>query len=171
MWTPRRRSSILPLLAVPVLVLGACSTTRMLDRDAVGDLIVEAVEEGIGLTPTNVSCPEVEDPDDGTTFECTATLDGQTLRIDGVVTDADEGTVEVVNADAVLFVDLLEATIADDFGVQLGFPVSVDCGDTVVRVEQVGARFTCSATDEIGDEADVQVDVLDVEGNIAYELG
>jgi hypothetical protein len=158
------------VLVVPLFALAACGTTS-LDQDRLRELIEDAVTDGIGITPTDVACPDVEEPDDGTTFQCTTTLDGQTLRMDGVVTDADEGTVEVSNADAVLFVDLLETTIADDFSTQLGFALEVECGDTEVRVEEVGSRFECLATDEFGDEAPVQVEVVDLEGNVTYEIG
>lgn len=150
--------------------LTACGSNRI-DPDALDSLIEGAVVEGTGLEPTSIDCPEVDDPDDGTTFSCTVALDGQTLRIEGTVTDAAEGTVEVVNADAVLFVELLEATIAADFGQQLGARIDVDCGDTEVRVEPVGGRFTCRAADEFGDEADVLVDVVTADGDVAYELG
>lgn len=169
MRSPLPRSGAAPLLATGMFVV-ACGGTTTLDQEQVSALIVEAVEEGIGLTPTDIECPEVEDPEQGTTFQCTATIDAQTLRIDGEILDVDEGTVSVANADAVLFVDLLETSIADDFGQQLDVVLTVDCGDTEVRVEEVGAEFECTATDEFGEEAAVFVEVQDLEGNVTYEL-
>lgn len=126
--------------------------------------------DGTGLEPTDIECPEVDDPEDGTTFQCTLTVDGQLLRMNGTVTDAAEGTVEVANAEAVLFVDLLERTVAEDLTEQLDAEVRVDCGDTEVRVEEVGTAFTCRADDEFGAEGEVVVEVLDIEGNVTYEL-
>lgn len=65
---------------------------------------------------------------------------------------------------------LLERTVADDLGAQLDAEIEVDCGDTEVRVEEVGTEFTCRAEDESGEEAEVVVEVLDADGNVTYEL-
>jgi hypothetical protein len=165
-----RRFTLPTLALVAMLALAGCGPTS-LDQGQLRDLIVAAVSDGIGITPTDVDCPDVENPEDGTTFQCTTILDGQTLRMNGVVTDADEGTVEVENADAILFVALLEKTIAEDFGPQLDATLVVDCGDTEVRVEEVGSSFGCTATDEFGEQARIVVEVLDVDGNVTYEIG
>lgn len=112
----------------------------------------------------------MDDPEDGTTFQCTLTIDSQLLRMNGTVTDAAEGTVEIANPEAVLFVDLLERMVADDLAEQRDVEIQVDCGDTEVRVEEVGTEFTCRAEDEFGAGGDVVVEVLDVEGGVTYEL-
>lgn len=153
-----------------VLAVG-CASERSLDPERLDALVESAIVDGIGIEPSAIACPPVTGIEDGTTFVCEATLDGQTLRMEGVVTDAAEGSVEVANLDAVLLVGVLESVIGSDFSQQLGEPITVECGDGEVIVAEVGSRLSCTATDSAGNEAPVSVDVDDAEGNVSYELG
>lgn len=158
-------------LAGSSLLMTACSTERSLDPERLDALIETAIVDGVGVAPTSVDCPPVTDIDDGTRFVCEATLDDQTLRMEGVVIDASEGEVEVNNIEAVLIVELLEWVIADDFSGQLGESITVDCDGRELIIAEVGSRLICTAFDTLGNDAEVGVEVVDAEGNVAFELG
>ena len=81
--------------------LGACSDTKTLSQSDLRNLIQNDLAAELGWSHTGATCPEVKDPVDGTTFECTATIDGQPLRIRAEVTDASTNFVVVANADAI----------------------------------------------------------------------
>lgn len=158
----------LALALLAALVVSACSSTTKVDQGKMRQLIEEDLAADLGMPLTDARCPEVTEPVEGTTFECTATLDGQTLRINAVVTDAKEVFVEAENADAIIKVALLEETIAADFTEQLQTEITVDCGDTEVRVAAPGSSFECQASDGT-DTVPVRVDVLDADGTVNYE--
>ena len=161
-----RRVVVAAALAGAVVV--GCSSTTTVDQGKMRKLIEEDLAADIGLPLTDASCPEVKEPKNGTEFECTATLDGQTLRIKAVVTDEKTVFVEAENADAIIPVVDLETLIAEDFTEQLGTTITVACGDTEVIVAAPGTQFECEATDGT-DTVPVRVDVLDAEGNVSYE--
>lgn len=166
----RRRGGAVLIVGALAFAIG-CSSERSLDPERLDALIESAIVDGIGVTPSEIDCPPVTDIDDGTTFTCEVVLDGQMLRMAGVVLDASDGSVEVNNVDAVLFVDLLERVTSDDLTRQLGETITVDCGGGELRIEPVDAQFTCTATDSVGNEAPLVIEVLDADGNISFELG
>lgn len=165
----------LPVL-LGIVALGsfaaACSEDRELDPDRLDAAVESAVVEGLGVTPTTIDCPAVTGISDGSTFTCEVDLDGQVLQMAGTVIEASEGTFEIDNLDAVLFVDVLELGIAAEISAELGEAIGVDCGlDGDLVVAEVGSRISCTAIDVVGNEAPLTVDVLDADGEIAYELG
>lgn len=166
----RRSWAVVSAVAAIVGLSTGCASERSLDPERLDALVESAIVDGIGVQPTGIDCPPVIGIVDGTTFTCEVTLDGQSLRMEGEVVDAAQGTVEVVNLDAVLLVELLEWVIADDFTRQLGEPITIDCGDGEVIVAEVGSELTCTARDTVGNEASVSVVVDDAEGNVSYEL-
>lgn len=167
----RRWWVVVPAIAAIAGLSPGCAGERSLDPERLDALVESAIVDGIAVQPTVIDCPPVTGIVDGTTFTCEVTLDGQPLRMEGEVVDASQGTVEVVNLDAVLLVELLEWVIADDVTRQLGEPITVDCGDGEVIVAEVGAELLCAARDTVGNEVPVSVVVDDAEGNVSYELG
>lgn len=158
------------LAAVLVCATAACGSTPIIDETKVQELIEEDLAEQLGEPISDASCPRIREPERGQRFECTAVVDGQTVRFAGEVIDTDEGQVWVENADAVLPRSELEALIVDDFEAQLEIALEVDCGDDRVIVAAPGSSFRCDIFDEFGDEALVRIDVLDAQGNIEFEL-
>lgn len=156
--------------AVLVTVAAACGSTPIIDETKVQELIEEDLAEQLGEPISDASCPRIREPERGQMFECTAVVDGQTVRFAGEVIDPDEGQVWVENADAVLPRTELEGLIVDDFEAQLDIGLEVDCGDDRVIVAAPGSSFRCDIFDELGDAALVRVDVLDAQGNIEFEL-
>lgn len=167
----RSRSRLVVTAVAIGALVAACASPPELDTAAVSRLVETSLVDATGVTPTDVDCPRLPEIDDGTTFECTATLDAQELRVAGVVIDARAGVVEVSNADAVLFVELLEGMIAFELFEQLERVLELDCGDSEVLVVPPGDTLTCTATDRDGDSADVRVEVLDTSGQITFSLG
>lgn len=167
----RRSWAVVSVIASIVGLSSGCASERSLDPERVDALVESAIVDGIGVQPTRIDCPPVTGIVDGTTFTCEVTLDGQPLRMEGEVVDAAQGTVEVVNVDSVLLVELLEWVIADDVTRQLGEPITVDCGDGQLIVAEVGSELMCAARDTVGNEVPVSVVVDDAEGNVSYELG
>ena len=165
------RNPALLATVVSALALVGCSASvsvgsKTLDRDDLHALIEDGLAGDLPVTIADADCPEVEDPTDGTTFECTATLDGQPLTVVGTVTDAENGSVNVVFGDAVLDVAALETAAAE----QLGTDITVECGDEAYLVQEVDAVFECDAADAGGNTAVVAVTVNDVAGNVSFEV-
>jgi hypothetical protein len=169
---PTQRSFI-PVLALAGLAgvaLVGCSTTTTLDRDRLHAFIENELIDDEAVEVTDADCPEVEDPEVGQTFECTAQVEGQDVRIGVTVTDAEEGIVDIASLDAILVVSVLETSVADDLTEQLGFDVMVECSDEDYLVAAVASSLTCEASDGAGETANVAVTVEDSDGNVTFEI-
>ena len=155
-----------------VLVAGAagCSVS-------VGGLDVAKLQDQIGtdlkkLTPeqeVTVSCPQSVSASAGATFDCTATVGGQTVTYVVTQTDGD-GNVTYTRQEALMDLDTLERTVRTQLQEQVQGNWAVECGDKRSRLlaEEPGATFVCKASD--GSElVPVTVTVKDVEGNITWK--
>jgi hypothetical protein len=170
MSTLRSVRPVIALAALGAVALVGCSTTTTLDRDKLHSFIENELIAEDGVEVTDADCPEVEDPEVGQTFECTAQVEGQDVRIGVTVTDAEEGIVDVTSLDAILEIATLEAMIADDMTQQSGFDVTVECSDEDYLVAEVGSLLTCEASDGAGSTASIAVTVKDAEGNVSFEM-
>lgn len=81
------------LLAVAALGLSACGEEQI-DSDEVTAFFQDSLEAN-DIKPDSVSCPDDISAEIGSTFECTATLDGEEFPFEGTVGDdvGDEATV------------------------------------------------------------------------------
>jgi hypothetical protein len=170
MSTQRTFVPVLALAALAGVALVGCSTTTTLDRDKLHAFIENELIDEDDVEVSDADCPEVEEPEVGQTFECTAKVEGQDVRIGVTVTDADEGIVDIASLDAILVVSVLENGIADDLTEQLGFDVSIECSDEGYLVAAVDSTLTCEASDGAGETANVTVTVNDAEGNVSFEI-
>jgi hypothetical protein len=169
--SPQRISPpVLALAALAGVALVGCSTTTTLDRDKLHSFIENELLLEDDVEVTDADCPEVEDPEEGQSFECTAKVDGQDVRIGVTVTDAEEGVVDIASLDAILKIATLEATIADDMTQESGFEVFVECSDENFLVAEVGSTLTCEASDGADQTASVAVTVEDATGNVTFEM-
>lgn len=162
--------SVLGVVALAGATLVGCSTTTTLDRDKLHAFIENDLIDDDAVEVTDADCPEVENPEVGQTFECSAQVEGQDVRIEVTVTDAEEGIVDVESLDAILVVSVLESGIADDLTEQLGFDVTIECSDEDYLVAEVASVLTCEASDGAGETADVAVTVTDAAGNVSFEI-
>ncbi|MCP3991046.1 MAG: hypothetical protein GY724_18365 [Actinomycetia bacterium] len=112
-------------------------------EEAAEKLIAGDMADQIGLGELTPACPEVEEPEVGTTFQCTAvTSDGQTIDFDGVVDEEDHINLETTN---VVTGSLIEQLFYETLNAQnpnTGLvPDGVDCGgEAIVLVDK---QMTC----------------------------
>lgn len=134
---------------------------------AAEDLIEDDIADQAGIGPLEATCEEIDDPQPGDTFTCTATTgDGETIRFDAVMEEDDMVDVESVNLVTADGLDLIEGLAAqaleESVGATLGTE-NFDCGDKGLVVEPggtIGCVLTDPATGTLYD-ATVTVKVLD----------
>ncbi|KWX57237.1 DUF4333 domain-containing protein [Mycobacterium sp. NAZ190054] len=118
---------------------------------------------------SNVECPEQSpDPGTGDTFDCTAEVGGQTVRVASTITD-DDYNVDFSTRDTLYDLQDTATALTDDLSNQLGFAVTVDCGDGLKAVE-IGTTFDCVAADGQGEERTVRITAAPVGENDSWEL-
>lgn len=160
--------------SVSVLVafgLAGAACSNEIDDAELEKSITEKAEEAFdGYDLGEVDCPEGIELEAGDVFECTLEIEGETATI--VVTqEDDEGNVTIEQAEAVLDVSTIVDEVASGILEQTGTEVTVDCGDGTVLVQEPGDSFECDATAVDGSgTATVNVVVVDVEGNIEWEV-
>lgn len=83
------RTAALGGAAAGLLLLAGCSV----DSAEVEDEIKSQLEAQLGIEDADVSCDEDIAAEEGETFNCSVTVDGETLEFEGVITSVDGGTV------------------------------------------------------------------------------
>jgi len=130
-------------------------------------LIENDIADQAGIGPLEAGCEEIDDPQPGDTFTCTATTeDGETIRFDAVMEKNDTVDVESVNlvtADGLdLIEDLAVQALEENVGATLGAE-NFDCGDRGLVVEP-GGTISCVLADPADGtlyNATITVKVLD----------
>ncbi|KAF0848115.1 uncharacterized protein DUF4333 [Nocardia caishijiensis] len=116
----------------------------------------------------SVKCPRLADePATGDTFVCVAKVDDKDIRVDVRVED-EEGTVKFATRDVAFDLAATAAGISTDATDQLGFAVTVDCGQGL-KIVEVGSTFTCTAIEAEGDSATVVVTARN-DGGSSWEI-
>lgn len=171
---PKRMSAALSLSCGAALAVSACSFS-------VGGLDYEKLENEISTGLNNsyasidqkvssVDCPEQSpSPKAGDTFECTAQVGGQTVRLVVDVEDDDYNNVNYETKDTLFDLPTVAATMSDEVSKQVDFPVTVDCGQGLTTVE-VGKTLDCTATDPQGAERTVRITAAPVGEEDSWEL-
>ena len=156
--------------AVTLVVLAACSMTETLDMAEGGEKIKTHLESKIpGSTVDGVSCPERE-INKGDVFECTARVDGQSLRIQ-IIQDDDEGNITMKPVRAVLEVKRAVAYVEQEVGKAKRSAVTADCGTSRYLVKDPGTTFDCPVTTKAGRALGrAVVTVKEVDGNVELSL-
>ncbi|MCV7367814.1 hypothetical protein CRI77_07925 [Mycolicibacterium duvalii] len=122
----------------------------------------------ISRSTSGVTCPRSQPrPSAGDTFLCHAELDGEQVRVEVTVED-DDGNVRFDTLDIVFDMAKTAALLDADIEEQVGFPVTVQCGDGLKVVPRGGA-FTCTAVDRKFVEKTVQV-AVDSDGNDNWQI-
>lgn len=166
----RPRWVVIPWALVTVLVaVAACSQPATLDGDRTEASIRSRLAEALDLPVSEVSCPGDVAIEAGGHFRCQATTPGGAIDVVVRQTD-DDGALAVEPTRAVLVtervVDDIVAVLGDRFD---RHDATVTCDGPDVRIEEVGATFTCEARD--GAEArTVEVRVRDTRGALTYSL-
>lgn len=155
------------------LVLSACSfSVGGLDYDKLEKAITDELNNSyssINQKVSSVDCPEQSpSPKAGDKFECKAEVGGQTVRVDVNVKD-DDYNVDYETRDTLYDLPSVSDTLSGELSSQLGFPVTVDCGEGLKTVE-VGKTMDCTAADEEGVERTVQITAAPVGEEDSWEL-
>lgn len=117
-----------------------------------------------------MKCPRLADePATGDTFICVAKVEGKEVRVDVRVEDG-EGSVEYKSRDIAFDLAATAADISTEASNQLGFAVTVDCGQGL-KIAEVGSTFTCTAVEAEaeGDTATVVVTARN-DGSSSWEI-
>ena len=130
-------------------------------------LIEDDIAPQAGMGSLEAECEEIDDPQPGDSFSCTATTKGgETIRFDAVMEEDDIVDVQSINLVTADGLDLIEAlavqVLEENVGQTLGVE-NFDCGDEGLVVEP-GGTIACLLTDPISGtlyDATVTVEVLD----------
>jgi hypothetical protein len=162
---------VLVLVLAAAVMAAGCSASFSIGgqtvEDAATDLIEGELTDQIGLGPLTASCPEVEDPEVGTEFTCTAaTPDGETIDFAGVVDREDHIDVSSVNVILGRAIPAYEAAGIDLVNEQSGSaldPSAMDCPE-VSYVYGPGKTMDCTLTDVDGSRYNATYTFTDTEG-------
>lgn len=156
-WT---RTPLAALLLAPAMA--GCQFTASadtLDYTKVENAIADELNASYAAFAQQVSavdCPRSsEEPKAGDSFVCTASVGGQTVRVEAKVTD-DDFNVSFSTLDALFDLESTSGTLTDSLSEQYGFDVSVTCGEGL-KVVPIGQSFDCTAVDPQGNTRTVRL--------------
>jgi Domain of unknown function (DUF4333) len=175
--TTKRRTGLLVSAIVGVLVIAGLAVgaiflfgSKSLDTAEAQSKIAALTKQQIGITPTDVSCPADVDLKAGTTFHCTAKLDGQAISYTVKETD-DKGNVRVDSDNNLILVSKVEESVAQQVGDQAGVTATATCdtGGKQVLVDSQNKPINCTVvnSEDDTDTLDVQATVDD-QGNVSW---
>jgi hypothetical protein len=158
--------------AVAMMIgLGGCDLVsgHTLNSASLDSQIAAQLRARYPVDRVSVDCPKGVKESAGTTFSCTATIDGEQVPLTGTV-ESGSGRYSIAPSEAIIVNSQAAATLRSKIAAQVGQQVSVDCGPLTVRVVAVGGHFDCSATIPGQAARPVTVTVQDTEGNMAFSL-
>lgn len=172
--SPGRITAALLLVSGAALV-SACSFSASvggLDYDKLKTAITDELNKSyssVGQKVSSIDCPEQSPaPKKGDKFTCTAEVSGQKVRVETTVTD-DDYNVNFSTIDTLYDLNKTGSSLSDELSAQLGFPVTVDCGEGLKAVE-VGKTLDCTAVDDAGDERTVRLTAAPIGEEDKWEL-
>ncbi|MEZ0339402.1 DUF4333 domain-containing protein [Mycobacterium sp. pV006] len=173
--TRTRRPIRALLLTAAVLALPGCQFSLSaggLDYDKLETAISDELNrtyESVSQRVSSLDCPRNEPPPGkGDKLTCTAQVGDQQVRVEATVTD-DDYNVDFVTLDSLYDLANTSAVLSDELSAQLGFPVTVTCGEGL-RAVAIGATLDCTAADESGTERVVRVTAAPVGEDDSWEL-
>ncbi|MFD9550771.1 DUF4333 domain-containing protein [Nocardia salmonicida] len=154
---------VLSALSIPLtLALFGCNASVSIGGPDYGALEKDIATEldnayaSMSRKVSSVKCPRLaDDPKAGDTFVCVADLADNDVRVD-VTVENDEGAVKFKTRDIVFDLAATANGLTTDVASQVGFPVTVDCGQGL-KIVEVGSTFTCTAVDTQGDSGTIEV--------------
>jgi hypothetical protein len=164
--------AIVGVLVIAGLAVGAIFLfgSKSLDTAEAQTKIADLTHQQIGVTPTDVSCPQDVALKTGTTFHCTAKLDGQPITYTVKETD-DQGNVRVDSDNNLILVSKVEQSVAQQVGDEAGVDATATCdtGGKKVLVDRQNTPIDCTVVnaEDDTDTLDVQATVDD-QGNVSW---
>lgn len=163
-------------MAAPLIagsLLASCSSVKphpTVDPTSAAEQISSQLASRYSIPSPVVSCPAGVPDTEGQTFVCTATLDGQSVDLQGTVTGSG-GRFSVMPKSAILGLASLTAQLASQIESRTGSKPIVDCGTRNLLVVPAGKSFTCQAKFAGQQPRVVTVKIADVQGDFGYSLG
>lgn len=185
-WTPgapvapprRRRTGLIVGIVVGVVVLAGVIVGAVLllgsstiDPAKAADAITQGTQKQFGVAPTGVHCPSDVAVKAGSTFTCTAKLDGQAITYTLKQTD-DKGNVDWHSDSNIAPVSQLEDAVAKQVGDQAGVTAKASCdaGGHKVIVGATSTPIPCTVTNASDPTDSVNVKAsLDAQGHVTVE--
>ena len=163
------RALIAAAAVVPGLLAGCGVGPRhTLDAASVEGQIASRLSSQYGAPNPSVLCPKAVPVAVGQEFTCDATIEGQSLTVDGTVTNG-SGRFSVSLAATIIEVPHAVAVLQRDIAAQTHVATTVDCGRRTVLVVEAGSHFSCTAT-QAGVDRAVTVTVVNQQGDVRYSL-
>jgi hypothetical protein len=160
------------LLASPLAACQFSASTGGLDYSKLETAITDELNKSyssISQKVSSVDCPEQSPgPGKGDKFVCTAEVAGEKVRVETTVTD-DDYNVHFGTIDTLYDLPQTATSLTGDLSDQLGFPVTVDCGEGLKAVE-VGKTLDCAATSAEGGERTVRLTAAPIGEADKWEL-
>jgi hypothetical protein len=116
-----------------------------------------------------VTCPAGVPARAGQKFSCSATIDGQAVRMEAVVTSG-SGAFTVTPADAIFAAPAVIAQLEAEIAGQTGQRPTISCPGPGVLVVPVGATFSCSASFPGEAPRAVTIRAANSKGDFGYQL-
>lgn len=141
---------------------------RVTDLSELEAKLVEMQEEkSPNLSVEGADCPDEVDLDEGSTFECTVTIEGVEAPYAVTLTEdnpeAETGSFHIEPAKAIIDVSIVVNFIQG----RVDAGAEVDCGSEKVIVTDVGGTFVCTISGA-GETNEVEMIVKDIEGTVAF---
>ena len=162
----RARHFVVGVLAVTA----ACAGAPTFDQPTLESRVATRLGRATGVEVGSVECPSGVEVEAGARFRCRATVgDGLTVEV-RAEQGTERGALSIRPEQAVLSRSRVEDDATAALAERFSRPdVAVTCAGAAVRVEPVGATFTCRAVDGDEDRA-VTVTVRDTAGGLAYRV-
>ena len=157
------RLAWLALTAGGVVVASSCSGSVELGREDPSDAAEREIAELLSDLGgrADVECPADVEPEKGTTFECTATVEGEEVHF-GVTLTSDSDA-EIASRGAITSSEQLEDLLVDR-GLVPGAEAA-DCGSDEIIVAAVSETITCVMTVD-GEQGPFDLVVYDEDGHV-----
>jgi hypothetical protein len=175
----KRRTGLIIGIVVGVVVIIAALVvggvllfgSKSLDPASAQSAIASGVQTQFGVTPTDVHCPSGITAKAGSTFTCTAKLDGQPISFSVRQTD-DNGHVSWHSTSNIAPVKQLEDAVAKQVGDQAGVTATASCdaGGRTVVVGATTSPIRCTVTNASDSSDSVDVDAsIDAQGHVSVQ--
>lgn len=152
-------------------------TGEKLDTEKLNGIISEKIASVAPGVKVVVNCPADIRGQQGATFDCSASINGQPLVVKVRQKD-DQGNVSYDAQSSILFLDQVRAKTAAQLAAQIPGKWTTTCDPAGasggIYVATPGTTFTCSVSGTTADgtakTGKIEVEVKDVDGNISWKL-
>lgn len=166
-----RRGLSAVVAAALAVVAASCNSipTRTLDTTSAASRISSELKARYHVASVDVSCPGRVPARKGQVFVCSATLDGQRVRLDATVTDS-SGAFTIDPIDAIVVPSAIATQLTQRIAARTGRTATVHCPAAAVVVVPVHRTLTCSATFAGQAPRHVVVTIIDRRGDFGFQL-